>query len=518
MPADPSMPPARRHWFWIAATLAGLALRVALLPLAPRYGYMPDHDDFVRWGIQAADHGLLTLYDHPPPRWDVRVYEDGKWSITQRAFDRLCNYPPLAAVLLGISGAVFKLVSSDRLINTITSRAVFESWSILADFALAAGCAAIVRLCSAGPPWPASVATGGRRYEPGRGVRWTYLLALLLPPLWWDSVLWGQMDSVVLAPAVWMLWAMLAHRWLLAAVLYGVAAGLKPQAVLLAPVWAASLLLVRPVWKPLLSLILAAAGLFVIALPFTLHSGAAWWRAGYVENLVDAYSDKTTLFAFNIWYLDLLLADAADPAARWLGLTRDAWGKVLLMVGLAAAFLWAWRFRREPRLLIVFAALTLLAFVMLPTRVHERYLLLVLPFLLTAAMLWPRFWPGLLILAAVATAQITWPLWLTMPPGGWTSFEQQARREYNRALTALPPEQRSAVKSFNETIRPLHEEYWQARSHSADYEWAFTLLALLGSAATVIAAARLHPPPAPASRPDRISSSRFTRTPAKPTI
>lgn len=173
-------------------TLAALILRFALIP-ASYTVYTPDHDDFVRWGIQATDRGVLTLYDEGgPPRHPMRIWRQGAWHEVERGLDRVCNYPPGSAYLLYGSGILFDAFSSDRLINTYTSRATFAVWAIIGDIVLAAGVAAIVGLyCSRMAKWSA------------------YALLLFLPPFWWDSVVWGQMESVVLAPLVWMVYFML---------------------------------------------------------------------------------------------------------------------------------------------------------------------------------------------------------------------------------------------------------------------------------------------------------------------
>ena len=468
---SPSSKP-RAVCFWLVVTVIGLALRVAMVPLGPRYGYMADHDDFVRWGIQATDHGLLTLYDRPPPRRDLRTWTNGQWTIAQRDFDRVCNYPPLSAYLLYGSGLLFKGVSSDRLINTTVSRAVFESWSILADFFLAWGCASLVA-----------------RLRSGRAGRWTYLLVLLAPPLWWDSAAWGQMDSPILATLVWMVRAMIDSRWWMAGALFGLAAGLKPQAVLLLPLWALAVVGTRPRIKPLLALVLAGAVLLLMALPFTVHSGLAWWHNSYVANLTTAYGEATTLMACNIWYVDLLLTGSADATRCWLGVTKDIWGKVFLLAGLAGGFaLAAWRWRCRPESYVLLCALTLLVCVMLPTRVHERYLLLALPWLVMAAVMWRRFWAPALMLTAVATFQVTWPLWLHATPD-WEGIERQAAAQYDAILATATPEQKARALPLAKAIAPLRQQYLTARGKTVCYEWVFTLLALTGTALTVTAAA-----------------------------
>jgi len=461
------LPGWRRHWFWWTAGLAGLVLRFALIPVGTRHGYLWDHDDFVRWGIQATDDGLTTLYDNEPPRRDMRRWIDGAWHIDQRTLDRICNYPPGATYLLYASGIVFKSISDDRLINTVTARAVFSFWSIIADVLTAWGCAALVA-----------------RLKPGAPARWTFLLVLLAPPLWWDSAVWGQMDAVFLAPTVWMIWAMGARRWLLAGVLYGVAAALKPQAILFIPVWALAVVQSRPLWKPLVAVPAAAAVVLATSISFFLDGGFLWFQRSYVENLLHAYP-VTTLKAFNIWYIDALMCDSTDATATWFGISKDAWGKGLLLASLSVGFVWVlWRVRRRGRALVLWSTFSLLLFVMLPTRVHERYLVLLIPFLIVISSVWRRFWPGLILLTVAATAQVTWPSWLNEPAGQWARFERQQTSRYAVHMSTVPPDRRDELPSLAEYLAPAREEYRERRAAVAPYEWLFTVVALAGLVAT----------------------------------
>lgn len=450
--------------FWLLAPLGALALRIALVALSPKYGYFPDHDDFVRWGIQATDDGLTSLYVRPPAVHDARVWEGSKWINRQRSLERLCNYPPLSTYLLGASGLVLQAVSPDRLINTYTSRIIFSSWSILADLLTAWGCAALVARFVARPA----------------AARWTFLCVLLAPPIWWDSAIWGQMDALLMAPAVWTVFFMSTGRWKTAGLTYGLAAALKPQAILLLPVWALAFVVTRPIWKPALALLISVGVLMASSLPFLLDSGWAWLRLSYVQNLLDAYA-VTTLKAFNFWYLDLLICDSKDALAQWLGVTKDVWGKVLLLAMLAGGFVWmVLRWRRDLRTIWLWTALCLLMFVMLPTRVHERYLVLSLPFLIVLSALWWRFLPATLLLTVVATAQVTWPGWLTTPAGDWSAFETKQSHKYEQWLESLPPSRRNEAPSLQETLAKPRREYLARRSRVLAYEWLFTIMGIVG--------------------------------------
>jgi hypothetical protein len=511
--------------------------------------YPGDHDDFVRWGIQATDRGVLSLYDEKPAPRDLRVWDKQKrlWSPTpqKRGFNRLCNYPPLSAYLLYGSGLAFRALSTEpvaavrqtglllengellpvgvrthgnlveavypergawrdeqgehqlgnpggasldgRLINTPASLGTFLSWSIVGDVLVAAGCAAVVSL-----------------FRRGWAARITFLLALALPPLWWDSVVWGQMDSVLLAPAVWMLYFMLRERWLLAGTLWGIAFGLKPQAVLFIPLWGLALFTARSYWRVLAGGGLAAAVFFLIGLPFTLHGGLTWLDESYRKNLFGLYAELTTLKAFNLWYLHLLLTDSLDAQARFLGLTCASWGKLLLLLGLLAGFLYALRYwRHDRRALIVWTLVSLLLFMMVPTAVHERYLILVLPFLGIATALGRRFWPALLLLVFVMVGQLSWPLWLGTVRGHWPDARALAVRELDQRIGGQPisPEQKKRV--LDQVLAAKYASYREQLAQTASREWIFTLCALAGTAGILAACVTWKPQPPPTAAPLR---------------
>lgn len=483
-------PPASPKLGWVLGpglTLAALVLRFALIPSSYTV-YTPDHDDFVRWGIQATDRGVLTLYDEGgPPRHPMRVWnpQQRDWQTIERGLDRVCNYPPGSAYLLFGSGILFDGFSRDRLINTYTSRATFALWAIIGDILLAAGAAAIVGLyCPRMAKWAA------------------YALLLLLPPFWWDSVVWGQMESVVLAPLVWMVYFMLREQWLVAGALWGLALSLKTQGILVIPLWGAAIVLAllsrRATWQPIAGAILGGVVLMLIALPHTLHSGFAWFDEAFYKNLFEAYSERTTYSAFNIWYLLALISDTMDANATWLGVTKGTWGKIFLVAGLIVGFaLTVTRWRRDWRGLLIWAATSLLIFVMLPTAVHERYLVLVLPFLAAAAFVWPRFWGPLILLTVVAMGQLTHPLWLKVRPGALTSLEQRIRVAYDKQLERVPPAARDRVPSLDTVLQQQLAQPRRQRADIVGFEWILTLMALVGFGWTAFAFATLHPLPPP---------------------
>lgn len=447
--------------YWLAG-LGGVALHLAVLPLSER-AYYGDHDDFLRWGIKAADGGVLTLYDGPPPRWPGRRQSAGQWVIYERPVDLTCNYPPIAAYVLWMNGELHKRLDPKRTINTITSRALFMTWGVVAVVVVAAGVAAIVHLIRPTAAW------------------WAFVIALCFPPLVYDTAVWTQTDAWLLAPAVWMVRSLMQRRWLLAGVLWGVMLGIKPQAILFAPAMVVAAVVHREWWRLAVALACAVGVLLLVATPFMLKSGLSWFEHSYRRNLLEAYPD-TTLRAYNVWYVDLLISKDRDASRTLLGLTKDAWGKALLAAGLAALTVAVWRRRSDARwAILAWTALSLLASVMLPTRVHERYVVTAIPFAIAAAMCRPMIWVGLAPLTVVTMAQLTSYDWLTIVPEYWGLFLKQKELLYEHFITQQRAQEVSPVSTMEEFLTFSRSLYDFDRRKYVALEWGLTVMALVAS-------------------------------------
>ena len=442
----------RRHaLIAVAAVIAGLLARGELLSLAPRYGFLGDHVDYVCWGRQTRSRGVLDLYVTPPGTCPTFISTVGGPQLVTAGSGQRLNYPPLAAYVFWAQGSVLAALDPTQVANTLTSRTVYALSTTIAELATALAGGVLVRLFAG--PVAAATAFG---------------LIFLAPPLLLDGPFWGQTESWVLAPGMWMVVAMARQRWLLAGALWGVALALKPSGVLFGPLWL-YVFLFRPArLRIILGGVFAAVVVNLAALPFWLDSGAAWLRATYLSNYVyDLH--WTTMMAFNVWYVDLLLTERLDARAPLLGISRDAWGTALLALGIAGAFLLARRWEaRNPdrRLLGVLPAATLLtlAAVMLPTRVHSTYGAFTAPFLVCSSFLVPYMAPGAVVMAVAMSLQIlSWQ---------WGSL---------LAVHVLPdehvfsPERQAARRALREHDRPR--------------EWALTLASLAAAAAVAAGAA-----------------------------
>jgi len=478
--------------------ITGIALRVVVialsspeynLPFWKSYGWPGDHGNFVQWGRQATsdDAGLLSMYTQPPQS-EIKVLLSFGESFVHHGLGEIANYPPCGIYLVTLGGLLHRALDPELTANTAAARAAYAVFPATGDIVMALGV------------WRLALLLFG-----ARAGRTALAVVFLAPPVWLDSCWWGQTDSWELAPAVWIVWAMVRCRWLAAGALWGLALSLKPQAVLLAPVWLFSWSATwTSAWRHrfgdrgrrdrrqiALGVGLAIVVLNVSALPFWFTSGDAWLRESYLRNLRDE-APHTTLKAFNLWYADLLLTYDTDVTRTIGGLRKDSWGKLLGVVGLLASAGLAWRSRLPVHhRCVLFNGLWLLAVVILPTRVHERYILMGVPFLIVAAVGIRRLWPGVVALLVVACFQLTVFHWLGLPADNWSrKLKAETMAFHADAVKQTPPAFRDQLPTLEQALALRFENFRKEHRKFAPCEWSLTILALLAVAATVLAATR----------------------------
>ena len=428
-----------------ALLVIGLVVRGVLLDLAPRYGFTGDHVDYVCWGRQAVAAGVLGMYEHSPGTCLATAVIDGQPRQFRNGTNERLNYPPLAAYVFALQGWLLEQLEPNPLANTVRSRTVYALSTTLAELVTALGIFALVR--SFAGPWSALGAFGAT---------W------LAPPLLIDGPFWGQTESWILAPGVWMVFAMTRSRWLTAGALWGIALSLKPSGLIFAPLWLYAVLFRPARVRIVLAGVVALLVMNTLALPFWIDSGLAWLRTTYLENYVYRLQ-WTTAMTFNVWYVDLLTTGILDPRERVFGLSRDAWGTVLLAMGMAAAFALArrWEHRNPARAdlgMLPLAALVMLAAIMLPTRVHSTYGAFTAPFVIGTAFLIPRATLGAVACLVTMSLQILSWQW-----GNLLAMHVQ------RDESIFPPERRAWRQ--------------QLRAKDIPREWALTLANLAAAAA-----------------------------------
>ena len=123
----------------------------------------------------------------------------------------------------------------------------------------------------------------------------------------------------------------------------------------------------------------ALAAVFILVLPFFPSNPLGIF--GEWNNIADVYPFNS-FYAFNFW----ALADWPRPDdIAFLGLAHRWWG-VVLFAAASVSIIWTFRDARGPGLLALAAALSVMAFYLFMTRMHERYMFSSILLLVTAGV------------------------------------------------------------------------------------------------------------------------------------
>jgi hypothetical protein len=242
------------------------------------------------------------------------------------------------------------------------------------------------------PAAMADIATAWLLFAMGRrlGSPWALPLSasyLFNPGIVFTSALWGQADAVGAVFAVAGIAALGRGAPVVPAVLLTLAAVVKPQTAPAAI--PAGLYLLRTLARPregpprwdlvLAAGVAALAALVVVVLPFGRSLPGL---VGVLQTSLGVYPFSSVV-AFNLW--GALQGFWVSDEIRWLGVPLWAIGLALTVAALGAVGVWGWR-HPAPSAAVLAAGVALLATFVLPTRIHERYLLPAIPLLAAAAV------------------------------------------------------------------------------------------------------------------------------------
>ena len=240
------------------------------------------------------------------------------------------------------------------------------------------------------------------------------------PMIWLDSAVWGQVDSVGTAALLLSLSALIRGKTVRGAILAALAAVLKPQFGILIPIVAVLAFVrarsARDPWAFVVAGLAGAATIAIAALPFGLTlpdvlAKVAEAAGGYPYLSVNAW---------NPWALIEVGGRAVVDATGWasdidplplIGIPGVAIGSAAI----AAAVLVAMRYGRSDTAIRTVTAVAILAiaFFVLPTRVHERYLFPAIPLTIALAAARPA-WRWIAVVISVAFFANSWGV-LTLP-------------------------------------------------------------------------------------------------------
>lgn len=311
--------------------------------------------------------------------WSGRLTDRGPWDFYSDDF--FCDWSPGYLYVLWLIGGL----------DSVFGFGGDEFWYLLKLPSIAADLASAYVLYRI---------LGGQKETIRAGAALLYLLhpvVLLVGPVW------GQVDSILALFLLLTVYYLAQRRTLVAGVVYTIGFLVKPQAIAALPLFAfwglrheirhvlpilsevgsgldraiafGKNLVVR-VW-PVVAASLAAALLMI--LPFFPTNPFGIF--GQLQDAAEVYP-YNSFYAYNFWGLTGWLE---SDDITFLGLAYRWWG-VILFVGASLSIIWTFRDAKSPGLLVLGTALSVLAFYLFLTRMHERYLFPSILLLLTAGV------------------------------------------------------------------------------------------------------------------------------------
>ncbi len=347
-------------------TLGGLALRLLFVG---NPGHIVDLQTFGQWALAAAANP-----------WN-RAYE-----VTD------ANYPPGALLMFELIGRTYRLLG---LSDPLSLRIALKIPNVLFD-------------CLGG-----GVVFGiaARFVEPRRA-----LLAAAFydfnPAIIYDSSLWGQNDSIPTVSALAGVYCLLVERRIAAWIIWAFAVLNKPPVLVLAPLFALSAFAPRTAHERRRALFATVAGIaaaiacgYLIARPFYTDGSivAVYSRMISWYGIGSSLYPYTSANGFNVYALcgDFFASDNTPVLSVPVKYWADA-----IFVAIATFICIEYARRRDGRALVEACFLVLLAFFLVLTEMHERYLIYALSFAPALAPLDRRYrW---------ATIALTLTQWLNL--------------------------------------------------------------------------------------------------------
>ncbi len=375
--------PALQVWGLPALLLVAFFVRLFFVG---NEGFKTDINTYVAWALSLTEHGFRTFY----------------------STSGFADYPPGYLYILAIIGRLWHALFAAHDTGYAVLRALVKLPAILADLGVGILLFALVRRF-------AGVGTAF-------GVAAFYLFN---PATIYISASWGQVDSIAGGLALLAIYALLrsedaapqsrAHTaWIVFAWLsFAYSILIKPQAAVLLPLLVAFAFVDSARRRARIvatALGIGAALLLALLVTEPFHpsnpvAALVWLFQQYAfGSNVYPYN---TVNAFNLWALrGTMWVSDTQPI---LGLPQYLWGLVLVV---AAMGLVVWRYvqSRTSTALLEACAIATLAFFILATRMHERYLFNGLLFTIACIPFARRYLAGAIALSIVLFANLLYSL------------------------------------------------------------------------------------------------------------
>lgn len=379
-----------------AAMLAALLCLAVRWPFLTTTGFVHDQVVFMHWASLAERGGVEAVFGLRP---------DGKL---------MCTYPPLYPYVLKMLAVTYRIGAGHAI-----GPEVIDDVVNLRDTPETAAASALLKM----PGVIADALTSAllvlwlsRRVS----LRTSAIVSLayaIMPAVAFNSAVWGQVDSISTLLTLLALESLTRRRWTWVGVLAALAVLTKPQAMLFVPLFGIAAM-VADRTSVLAALTRAAAGALIV----TIVVIAPIWSAR--ENVARAFFETTALYpllhlnGFSAWFVaNPLPAPRLEELARYYqrddqaliaGITPRMLGLAALGILAAAVLIRAIRLRASEASIRFAARVLPLAFMVVCTQMHERYLVPAIAFWAWAYERSVGWWLGWLTIGVVAIVNLLW--------------------------------------------------------------------------------------------------------------
>lgn len=363
-----------KKWWWL---ILALLIRVPLLFL----DYSFDLNNHIIWATDALNNGLSGYYQTQSSEIYATMYP---------------NYPPLSIWLFTLVYYVwlglFKILwwinlqipaFPSFLVLWVESRGFLAGLlkipSLIFDF----GLAGIVYLTV-------------KKISPQKPKQWFMAAGLILfnPAIIYISSFWGQIDIIPITMSLIAFYlALFTKKPQLSLVIFTLGLLIKPTTLVYLPIYGYLLYQRFPLQKILAGLFWSNLVFWLSFLPFFQHGNLALFPYQiFVNRILTTQSiQNINNSALNAWLLIPNATQLKDLTPAVFNLSFRQVGYILTAIAYLSIFLLYRRWPKKPLSFFLAQFLTSLAAFLFLTRMHERYILLSLPFLVIITVIRKRF-------------------------------------------------------------------------------------------------------------------------------
>lgn len=218
-----------------------------------------------------------------------------------------------------------------------------------------------------------------RKHVSTKAALFVLVLILFNPVVIFNSSVWGQIDSILTLLIFATIITLKNNNFILSSLLFGLALLVKPQALTIAPLMILFLLShfkLSNLFKLSIPFFLL---IFILTFPF-FPNQTLIKLTQHISNTANEYP-YTSLNAYNFWGI---IGFWINDSQLWNSLSYQTWGYILFI---SYTVMIGYFFFTKRLSIYTMAALAILGFFFLPTRVHERYLYPAIVFLILVAIL-----------------------------------------------------------------------------------------------------------------------------------